>query len=296
MRDSARGSRHERVIVAPEDRLPAVKAVIAGARERLILSLFRCDDFRVLDALSAAVDRGVAVEVIITRRAKGGRKSLKALVAFLESMGASVRAYRDRVIKYHAKYLVADDGPALVASLNFTRKCFSATTDFMVITHDQGVVGGLQRLFDADRKGPDTPAPPGLSERLILGPERARAQLAELLESATRSIRIVDHKVTDPVMLGLLEAKRASGVVVEIVARSGPGGLRPHGKMIIVDEKVASIGSIALSALCLDFRREVGLIVRNPRVVQTLNQRFQLLKTSAARTSPSPSQAAERRS
>ena len=294
MRDAARGGRHERVIVAPEDRLPAVKAVIAGARERLILSLFRCDDFRVLDALSAAVDRGVAVEVIITRRAKGGRKSLKALVAFLESMGASVRAYRDRVIKYHAKYLVADNGPALVTSLNFTRKCFSVTTDFMVITHDQGVVGGLQRLFDADRKGPDTPAPPGLSERLILGPERARAQLAALLESATRSIRIVDHKVTDPVMLGLLEAKRASGVVVEIVDRSGPGGLRPHGKMIIVDEKVASIGSIALSALCLDFRREVGLIVRNPRAVQTLNQRFQLLKTSAAPASPS--QGAERRS
>lgn len=282
--------------MAPEERLPAVQSVIAGARERLILSLFRCDDFRVLDALSAAVDRGVAVEVIITRRAKGGRKSLKALVAFLESMGASVRAYRDRVIKYHAKYLVADNGPALVASLNFTRKCFSATTDFMVITHDQGVVGGLQRLFDADRRGPDTPAPPGLSERLILGPERARAQLAALLESATRSIRIVDHKVTDPVMLGLLEAKRASGVVVEIVDRSGPGGLKPHGKMIIVDEKVASIGSIALSALCLDFRREVGLIVRNPRVVQTLNQRFQLLKTAAARTSASASQGAERRS
>ena len=40
-----------------------------------------------------------------------------------------VWAHTDPVVKYHAKYLVADDGPAVVASLNLTRKCFERTCD-----------------------------------------------------------------------------------------------------------------------------------------------------------------------
>ena len=51
-----------------------------------------------------------------------------------------MHAYTDPVVKYHAKYLVADDGPAVVASLNFTRKCFRKTCDALVVTHDPAVV------------------------------------------------------------------------------------------------------------------------------------------------------------
>ena len=54
-------------------------------------------------------------------------------------------------MKYHAKYLVADEGPAVVASLNFTRKCFRKTCDALVITHDPAVVAGLRQLWTADR-------------------------------------------------------------------------------------------------------------------------------------------------
>ena len=52
---------------------------------------------------------------------------------FLERTGASLKAYTDPVVKYHPKYLVADEGPAVVASLNFTRKCFRKTCDALVL-------------------------------------------------------------------------------------------------------------------------------------------------------------------
>ncbi len=62
--------------------------VIGGARRRLVLSLFRCNDYGVLDALAGALERGVKVEAILTKRAKGGKKRLKKLWDALEEMGA----------------------------------------------------------------------------------------------------------------------------------------------------------------------------------------------------------------
>ena len=53
--------------------------VIGAAKRRLVLSLFRCDDFAVLDALAAALERGCDVEALLTKRAKGGKKRLKKL-------------------------------------------------------------------------------------------------------------------------------------------------------------------------------------------------------------------------
>jgi cardiolipin synthase len=126
----------ERFVFTANRRASSVLRVIGGARERLVLSLFRCDDFRVLDAIEAALKRGVDVGVLVTPRAKGWTKRLEELWGVLESVGARLYRYADPVVKYHAKYLVADDGPALVASLNFTRRCFTSTSDFLLTTYD----------------------------------------------------------------------------------------------------------------------------------------------------------------
>src|SRR4029078_8350202 len=97
----------------------------------------------------------------------------------LERTGADVSPYRDPVVKYHAKYIVADEGPAIVASLNFTRKCFSRTCDALVVTYDSAVVSSLLRVFASDREG--RPLPDNLSPRLIIGPELARRQFTGLI-------------------------------------------------------------------------------------------------------------------
>lgn len=267
----------ERMVLRPEERFDALRDVIRSARKSLILSLFRCDDFRVLDELAEALQRGVRVEALLTRRAKGWKKRLTELWEFLESMGAKVYGYADPVVKYHAKYILADDGPALIASLNFTRKCFTGTCDFLHVTHDPAVVSGLKRLFQADCNAPDSEFPEDISERLIVGPDRARAQFTDLLQSARRSIRIIDHKLTDPSIVTLLKAKKADGIEVTVLKRGPMAGLDPHGKMILIDEERAAIGSIGLSALAMDFRREVALMIEDPASIQRLNEFFQTL-------------------
>jgi phosphatidylserine/phosphatidylglycerophosphate/cardiolipin synthase-like enzyme len=262
-------------VIAIDERRSTIVEVLGMAKKRILMSIFRCSDFHVLDALAEALARGVHVELLMTPLAKGWEKKLTELAGFVESLGAVVHKYSDPVVKYHAKYLLVDDGPAVVASLNITKKCFTESCDFMLITHDREVIAGLEKLFDADKCAPETEFPDGISERLFIGPDRARTQFTEFLASAKYSIRIIDHKLTDPAIVALLKAKQAQGVVVDILRQGRVAGMVSHGRLSIVDERKAVFGSMSLCALSLDFRREVAVMLDDPECVARLNQFYQ---------------------
>lgn len=274
-------STKEKLVLDPAERKAALLGVIGAAKRRLILSLFRCDDFSILDALAAALERGCEVEAILTKRAKGGKKRLKKLWGALEEMGAVVTRYADPVVKYHAKYLVADESTAMITTLNPTRKCFTRTWDAVLITQDPSVVKGLLTLFKADAAGVPLPSRRPLGRRLIVGPERSRAEIRGLITGAKHSIRILDHKLSDPDLVGLLRDRRAEGVIVTVLGKQPIRGVTPHGKMMIIDETRAVLGSTALSTLSLDFRREVSVVVQDPALVKQLNMSYQQLTAKA---------------
>ena len=267
----------EQVVLIPEERLKAVQRLIRLARRRLLISVFRCSEKTILAELTDALRRKVEVHTLVTPRAKGGKLRLNELGSLLESMGAKVHRYPDQVVKYHAKYLVVDEGPAMVASLNFTKKCFRRTCDFLQISFDPGVVAGLTRLFESDCRQAQNLLPLDLNDRLIVGPDRARVQLTELLQSACKSIHIIDSKAGDADILTLLKAKKAAGVDVQILNDSALGELTSHGKLILVDDSTAVFGSISLSTLSLDFRRELAIKVQDPGCVSRLVEFFESL-------------------
>jgi phosphatidylserine/phosphatidylglycerophosphate/cardiolipin synthase-like enzyme len=202
----------------------------------------------------------------------------------LEETGATLHAYTDAVVKYHPKYLVADDGPAIVASLNFTKKCFRSTCDALVISHDPVVVSDLRRLWTADRERLEMPA--DLSPRLIVGPERARRQFTALIEGARNSIRLIDAKLSDPDLVSLLNAKRAAGMTIETFTVKRLGDLKSHGKIMLLDDETVVVGSLALAALCLDFRREVAIVVTEPAAVAAAIELFQSVRDAMASGEP----------
>ncbi len=272
----------DRIVLALDARRTTVLDVIRQAKRQLSLSLFRCTDEAVFDELQAAVQRGVDVEVLATSRAKGGRRKVERLWRRLERTGATVHAYTDAVVKYHAKYVVADDGPALVASLNFTTKCFTRTCDAMVLTWDPAVVSGLRRLLAADRLSGLLPN--DLSPRLIIGPEGARRQFSSLIEQAQSSILLIDGKLSDPGILSLLARKRAAGVAVHIHDGRRVGSLKSHGKIMLIDGRRAVAGSLALTPLSLDFHREVAIETTEPAAIADVAALFRSLGFAAAET------------
>jgi phosphatidylserine/phosphatidylglycerophosphate/cardiolipin synthase-like enzyme len=159
-----------RVVIRPDDRRSAVIDTINSSRERLSLSMFRCDDDGVVDALAAAVKRGVHVRVLLTSRAKASKAHLKQLHSLLKAAGAEVRRYTDAVVRYHAKYIVADAATALIASFNFTRKCFQTTCDFALVTHDPQVISAVTPLFDDDWRGIAYDPVANAADQLIVAP------------------------------------------------------------------------------------------------------------------------------
>jgi cardiolipin synthase len=276
----------DRLVTAVDERRDVLLDVIRGARERITLSLFRCNDEDIFAELAAATNRGVVVEVLVSSRAKGGRKQRQKLWRALADTGATLSAYSDPVVKYHPKYLVADDGPAVIASLNFTRKCFHKTCDALVVTHDPEVVAGLRRLWMADRDRQTIPE--ALTDRLIVGPERARRQFTALINRARTSVRLIDAKLSDPDLISVLNARRAAGLSVEVFSAKRLAGLKSHGKIMLIDDETVVVGSLSLAALSLDFRREVAIVVTEKAAVAQAAELFRTVREASV-DGPSPS-------
>jgi phosphatidylserine/phosphatidylglycerophosphate/cardiolipin synthase-like enzyme len=47
---------------------------------------------------------------------------------------------------------------------------------------------------------------------------------------------------------------------VEVFGSKRVGGLKSHGKMLLIDDRIAVVGGLAM-LLSLDFRREVAIVV-----------------------------------
>lgn len=285
MTRSTHGRVPDRIVTTPAARREVVLDALHSAQSQITVSLFRCNDNAVFGELAAAVDRGVDVQVLVTSRAKGGQKKLKKLWKRLEDTRASIVPYTDPVVKYHAKYLVVDDGPALITSMNFTRKCFDDTCDAVAITYDRAVVDGLRQLMATDRQCGAAPAT--LPDRLIIGPERARRQFTALIKQAQKSIQIIDAKLSDPGLIDLINQRRSQGVAVEIFGQKRLGNVLSHGKMMLIDGARGVVGSLALTALSLDFRREVALVVDEPAAVADLDQLFRSIGAAVSATDTS---------
>lgn len=281
----------DRVVISIEDRRATVIEIIRNAKRHIALSLFRCNDDAIFSELEAATARGVTVDVLTTSRAKGGRKKMAKLRESLDKTGATVKMYTDPVVKYHAKYLIADDGPALVASLNLTKKCFRSTCDALVVTYDPDVVSSLRRLMAADAARARMPE--GLSERLVIGPERARRQFTALIRQARKSIRLIDAKLSDPDIVTLLKERRAAGIHVEVFDSKRVGEWKSHGKILLIDDERLVVGSLALAALSLDFRREVAIVVDEPAAVAPAIELFRTLNAAAASSGSMPAGAVD---
>ena len=119
--------------------------------------------------------------------------------------------------------------------------------------------------MNADREM--RPAPATLPARLIVGPESARAQLTALMRGAASSIRLLDAKLSDPAFIALLAERRAAGVRVEVLDRKRYGDLKSHGKVCLIDDRIAVVGGLALAAMSLDFRREVAIVVEDREAI-----------------------------
>jgi cardiolipin synthase len=266
------------LIVQPDDGIKPLVETITAAQKEIDIMIFRFDLKPFEKALEAAVGRGVAVRALIAHQGSQGDKRLRQLELRMLEKGVSVSRTGDAFVRYHGKYLIVDREALHVYGFNYTALDLKSRS-FGIVTKDRRAVTEAARLFEADLLRQDY-EPQAEEGCLVVSPENAREILATFIKRAKKQLLICDPKVTDLQMIRLINQRIKAGVDVRIIGKVGKRagtmraqkmlGHRLHTRAMIRDGDTAFVGSQSLRALELDGRREVGLIVKEPKTVKRM--------------------------
>ena len=269
-----------RLIIQPEAGVVPIVQAIKRAKKTIDIFIFRFDRDEIEKALAAAVLRGVQVRALIAHTNRGGEARLRKLEQRLLAAGVLVSRTADDLLRYHAKFMVAD-ATLYLFGFNFTKLDIDKSRSFAISTRDAKTVAEALKLFESDvtRQAYS----PGKSH-LVVSPENARAMLTAFISGAKRELAIYDAKVQDPSIIKLLKERAAKGVTVRVIGNmkgkdpkieERRPSTRLHVRAIVRDGTHAFVGSQSLRKDELENRREVGLIVNNPCVARKVMQIFE---------------------
>jgi len=117
-----------------------------------------------------------------------------------------------------------------------------------------------------------------------VSPVNARERLAAFLSGAKRQLLVYDDGITDGAMIRILHNRVRAGVDLRIIGKIEKGhdltaekypGKRQHLRCIVRDGGAAFLGSQSLRKLELDARREIGVIVKDAKVVRGITRMFE---------------------
>jgi phosphatidylserine/phosphatidylglycerophosphate/cardiolipin synthase-like enzyme len=268
------------LIIQPDAGLSPVVRAIQRARRTIDIAIFRTDREEIEKALGAAVQRGVRVRVLVAHTNRGGENRLRKLEQRLLEAGATVSRTGDDFLRYHGKFLVADETLHLFG-FNFTRIDTSKSRSFGVSTRDASAVREAKALFEADSsRQPFVPK----RTHLVVSPENARESLLTFIKGAKRQLLIYDVNIQDKVFMKLLQQQVAAGVDVRVIGKcKGCKGIdvrplrsmRLHVRAMVRDGSRAFVGSQSLRRPELDQRREVGVLITNGVVARQIRDIFE---------------------
>jgi phosphatidylserine/phosphatidylglycerophosphate/cardiolipin synthase-like enzyme len=270
------------LLVQPDEGVPPILKAIERARKSIDLHIFRIDRREIEDALQAAVRRGVLVRTLIAHTSHGGEAALRKLELRLLGIGATVSRSADDLLRYHGKLMILDRRKLYVLGFNLTRNDMEKSRSLGIVTQQRALVEESLKLFEADfNRQLFRPSVP----RFLVSPLNARERLAAFIKGARRQL-LIYGTVTDNAMIRLLKARAGAGVDVRILGKLEKGhegailaerypGKRLHVRALVRDARAAFLGSQGLRKAELDKRREIGVIVRDARVVKRMGEIFE---------------------
>jgi cardiolipin synthase len=275
------GNLKVKVIVQPDDGPSSLLSALKNAKQSVELAVFRFDRSDIETALRAAVSKGIKVTALIADVNRGGEKNLRQLeMRFLQAGITVARSARD-LIRYHDKLIIIDRRILFLLSFNFTHLDIDHSRGFGIVTKNAALVQEAVKLFEADcARRPYSAS----SDTFVVSPTNSRKVLRMFLERAKKQLLIYDPQISDKEMIGVLQSQAKAGVEIRVIGkiRSRAGlsvrkltKMRLHTRTIIRDGKQAFVGSQSLRAAELDSRREVGLIIRAPKLVKKLLTTFE---------------------
>jgi cardiolipin synthase A/B len=121
-----------------------IVALVHGAGKQVVLTTpYFIPDEPLLQAMQAAVLRGVAVHLVVSEQGDNIIVSLAQESYYEELLEAGVQIHRYRKNFLHAKHLSIDDAVALIGTSNLDIRSFALNAEVMLMIYDSGVVTEL---------------------------------------------------------------------------------------------------------------------------------------------------------
>jgi phosphatidylserine/phosphatidylglycerophosphate/cardiolipin synthase-like enzyme len=175
---------------------------------------------------------------------------------------------------------IIDGKELFMMAFNFTHLDINLSRSFAISTTQKKVVAEAVKLFECDSKR--TPYTAG-SDDFIVSPVNARERLVEFIRGAKKQLLMYEMKISDAEFIKLLNEKVSQGVDVRVIGSTTSKGsalpsrklqMRLHARAIFRDGRAAFVGSQSLRKLELEARREIGLIVHDPKIVKKMVEVF----------------------
>ena len=270
-----------KLIIEPNDGPAPLISALKNAKKSVEIAIFRFDRNDIEETLKAAVTKGVKVTALIADMNRGGEKNLRQLETRLLRAGITVARSADDLIRYHDKMIVVDRRTLYVLSFNFTHLDIDHSRGFGIVSKNAKLVQEAVKLFEADCARRRYTAG---SDAFVVSPVNSRKVLRDFLKRAKKQLLIYDPQVSDREMIRILQERAKAGVEIRVIGKIAerPGinvqkltRMRLHTRTIIRDGHQAFVGSQSLRTAELDLRREVGLIVRESKIVKKLLATFE---------------------
>ncbi len=302
------------IFIEPTAGRKPLLAAIDSARHRIRLGICNFDDPVVGAAMIAAARRGVQVQVIVDHNKYLTNPAEQQLVAAMVAGGVSVHLSNSIFQQSFEKELVIDQRRVLIMTLCIEPATFTDTRDYGLVLASPNIIHEVTKFFDNDWRysappgvaaPPYNPTPPIRVPNLIWGPVNASNALTSLIQKARHTIDATTELLDDPYLESELIAAVQRGVRVRLilpsVPRAGssnlpgirllaqygvqihvtlgqypPAGAMPymHAKTMIVDGRLAYLGSIDLATAETSQDRELGITFQAERLIAPLRTQF----------------------
>jgi cardiolipin synthase len=291
------------LIVQPDDGRAAILDALNGATQSVTLTIYEINDPQINAALFAAKRRGVDVKIIYNYYSfyhMGRWHNMQPRIDALDAAGIETRKADSTFRVTHQKTFTIDGRRSIVMTFNLQPNYFGQTRDFGIITTDTNEIAEIMNVFSADWNY--QPVVPTVSA-LVWSPVNSRGKMLGLIRTARKTVEIYNEEAEDPGSLQAMIDAAGRGVEVRFITaelsekgvdRNAPGRdtlnsggvqakaasfLYIHAKMILADfgtaEQAAYLGSENFSRTSLDYNRELGIIVREPAILDRLHEVFE---------------------
>jgi len=244
------------------------------------------------DAIIRAHNRGVEVKVLLENNPYKATYLNDSHYKDLDEAWVNV-AWSDP-LNYslnHAKMLIIDER-AYVSTWNFSYSLFKHNRDLLVEISDSELLWVLTELFTWDFNHKNVWV---YHENLVLSPDYSRSKITDLVQSAEDTIDFYFPYIADDAFQDVLFNLTESWLTIRWIVdktfyKENPdiislydkkwielrqiNSWKLHAKSIIVDQKIAYIWSINFSTYSFDENREIGLILTDKNIINSLLKVF----------------------